>query len=194
MEFSSSSAISPSLYVIRDMLLGTNYVTQGVDRALELAACCADDEAQWLVSLFRGQDVRNDPERARLVFMNTIGQNEGRVSFYRASLSVISSVGADADLFRVRMQNACDAGYAAAQAIMSDSPNVDPKTRFEWAKSAADQGERMGFYQLGLFYEKGIGCKKNLELAKKHLIRAADEKFVDAWKALARLAGPVERW
>ena len=55
-------------YVIRDTLLGRNFVKQDVKRALELASTCQHPEAQWLTEIFAGKDVKT-PEEARDIFL-----------------------------------------------------------------------------------------------------------------------------
>jgi hypothetical protein len=69
----------------------------------------------------------------------------------------------------VLLRQSADLGYPLAQARMAGRTNGEEKFRF--AKSAASQREREGFFWLGFCHQFGRGCEPDLEIAKKlHLI------------------------
>jgi hypothetical protein len=52
---------------IRDTLLGENYVTQDMEKAVRLASMCNHPDARWLVSVCAGKEI-STREKALQVF------------------------------------------------------------------------------------------------------------------------------
>jgi TPR repeat protein len=57
---------------------------------------------------------------------------------------------------------------------------TDGEERFRWTEKCAAQGERSGFFVLGQCYRDGIGCVKDFENAKEHLLVAAELEYLSS--------------
>lgn len=151
-------------------------------RALELASVCDHPDARWLTEAFAGKDVRTE-EEASAIFV-ALGEDTRALCF-------AARLGFD----EVRMRRSAEMGYAFAQAIMAGWTDGEDES-FKWAKQAALQGERDGFYMLGHCFERGVGCEKDLDKAKENYLRAADLGHVSAMERAADLmeTGSPKRW
>jgi TPR repeat protein len=65
--------------------------------------------------------------------------------------------------------------------------------KYRFARSAASQRERQGFYRLGWCYEHGDGCEKDLEKAREYYLIAAQLGHVDSMVGLGRMLDP-QKW
>ena len=67
---------------------------------------------------------------------------------------------------------------------------------FRFAQLAASQHERDGFYLLGFCFRKGVGCEKDVNLAKENLLIAAELGYVWAAQYYGDLLGESDpvRW
>jgi hypothetical protein len=65
--------------------------------------------------------------------------------------------------------------------------------RFQFAKSAASQSERVGFYWLGWCYQFGTGCEGDLEKARELYFIAAQLGFVCSMRSLGALLDESDR-
>jgi hypothetical protein len=157
----------------RDTLLGENCVKRDVKQALELAAASDHPQCQWLISVFAGKTVKN-PNEARSVFLAEEKKSPASVCF-----ATLLSRPVDFLLLR----HCADMGQPLAQAEMASTS----EEKFDFAKSAAGQLERNGFYWLGWSYERGSGCEKDLEKARECFLAAAQLGHVSSMGCLARL-------
>jgi hypothetical protein len=146
-------------YKIRDALLGHNRFRQDFKKALELASVCEHPNAVWLTNLFGGREVASRAE-TRLVFLGC--ENDPKAQCFAGVL------GTDFDAIR----RAAELGDAFAQAKMAGQTRGEE--RFQWAEKSAAQGERNGFNQLGICYQYGSGCVKDVERAKENFLVAAE--------------------
>jgi hypothetical protein len=145
----------------RDMLLGENFVGQDLRRALELAAASEHPQCQWLTSLFAGKTVSTVKEACD-VFLEEEKKSPASLCFV-----ALLNWPLDEDLLRE-----CAAmGSTLAQAKMAGMTNEEEIFRF--AKSAASQRERDGFFCLGRYHWHSDGCEKDLEKAKEFFLVAA---------------------
>lgn len=169
---SSSDNLAPKLewYVIRDVLLGENAKTQDVRRALELASTCKHPDAQWLIGVCSGKDVKTSGQ-ARAVFLAQ-GNDDARAVCFAALIAArLSTSPSNTRQMHIVMKRFAEMGFAFAQAWMSFY--TGGLERFTFASRAAAQGERDGFYHLGLCFKSGVGCEQDLEKAKENLLIAA---------------------
>jgi len=102
-------------YIVRDTLLGSNFVKQDVKRALELASTCKHPDAQWLTEIFAGKDVRTKDE-AREVFR--AHENDARALCFAAMIAWPND---DA-----RANQSAEMGFALAQAWVAGQPETTP--------------------------------------------------------------------
>jgi TPR repeat protein len=145
----------------RDTLLGDNYVDQDVKGALELAAASHHSQCQRLTCLFSEKNVSTVKE-ARYVFLADEKKSSSSLCF-----AALLSRPVDEALLR----QSANLGHPLAQARRAGRSGGEEMFRF--AKFAASQRERDGFYHLAWCYEYGGGCEKDLEKAREfHLISA----------------------
>jgi len=164
---SDDLALNLEWYAIRDTLLGLNKKKQDVKRALEMASNCRHQDAQWLTGVCAGKDVKTW-EEARDVFLAQ-GNDDARALCFAAVI-----VGLDAP----RLRRSAEMGFAFAQAWMSRYTHG--LERFTFASRAAAQGERDGFFCLGIYYQNAFGCEEDLEKAKENYLLAAKMDYVSA--------------
>jgi len=86
---------------------------------------------------------------------------------------------------RPRLRQSAEMGFAFAQALMCEL--TEGLERFTFASRAAAQGEREGFFYLGLCYQWGVGCEKALEKAKESFLLAAKMDHVEAMASYGSL-------
>jgi hypothetical protein len=75
-----------------------------------------------------------------------------------------------------RLYRSAELGYAFAQAVIASVVGGAEKLR--WAGKAVAQGERNGFYWLGVWLLNGIECEKNDAKAKQSFLMAAEQGAV----------------
>jgi TPR repeat protein len=165
----------------RDTLLGENYEKQDVKRALELASASQHPKCQWLASLFAEKTVTT-AEGARDVFLSEEKKSPASLCF--AALLVWDDA--------LLLQSA-DLGYPFAQTKMA---RMIEEERLRFAKSAASQRERDGFFWLGHCYEFCFGCDKDLGKARECHLIAAQLGCVWSMSELGRLfdESDPQRW
>jgi TPR repeat protein len=157
-------------YKIRDMLLGQNYLEQHIKKVLELASMCNHPNAVWLTKLFAGRDVASR-EEGRQVFLACENGRElfGLLVCLEGLLMTFVEL-----LFLVMRLH--KQGW---QCILM------MKNLFR-EKSTA-QGERDGFHLLGVCYQYGSGCVKDVARAKENYLSATELGHVFAMVCVGEL-------
>ena len=156
---------------VRDTLLGRNERKQGIT-SLALARDCKHPDAEWLTSIFEGKDILTK-ENARKVFLCC--EIDARALCFAWYLTD------DREKDLSLLYRASEMGNAFACSTLCRqvwSPNKEEG--FRLAQFAAAQHERDGFYFLGFFFRDGVGCEKDVNLAKENYLIAAELGFVDA--------------
>ncbi len=165
----------------RDTLLGENNKEQDITAALALARDCKHPDAEWLTSIVEGKDV-STKERAREVFLSF--ENDARALCFAWHLT--DDRGNDFSLLR----RSSELGNAFACSTLCDEVwrrNKDEAFRF--AQLAVTQHERDGFYWLGFCFRNGIGCEKDLNLAKENFLIAVELGRISASELYGYLLG-----
>lgn len=167
------SPIDLEWYKIRDMLTGRNEIRQDVAKAFEMLKTCAHPKAQWVLANWAAIQTgeSNDPQILcwhRILFRDCYGLAEA-------------------------LQASVEKCPFAQAILYSYTVGTDG---FEYAYQSAKQGERDGYYALGAAYEIGIGCKKDLALAKLNFVYAASYGCRNAIIILVQNYTPhsIERW
>jgi TPR repeat protein len=170
-------------YKIRDTFFDENEVDQNIPLALELATSCQHPDARWLTEACAGKDVKTI-EEAKGVF-SALGQNDAR------ALCFMWFCG-ERDLASLR--RSAELGFAFAQAWMAG--RTEGEERFKLAQLAAAQGERDGFFRLGVCFREGKGCKKDYVKAKENFLLASELGHVSAMFLLGTMFGESDpqRW
>ena len=157
---------------VRDTLLGQNKRKQDITAALTLAGDCKHPDAEWLSSILEGKDV-STRENAREVFLHC--ENDTRALCFAWWLARSR----EEDLSP--MHRSSEMGNAfACSTLCGKVWRGNKEEAFRFAGLAANQHERDGFYMLGSCFEEGIGCEKDLNLAKQNLLIAAELGHVEA--------------
>jgi hypothetical protein len=149
-------------YKIRDTFFGQNLVVQNIPLAIVMASSCDHPDARWLSEACAGKAVET-VEDAKRVF-SALGQNDARAACFMWML------GDQEDSTALR--RSAELGFAFAQGWMARRVSGDEK--FKFAQLAAAQGEREGFFWLGVGFSHGQGCKKDLEKGKENLFLASE--------------------
>ncbi len=159
---------------VRDTFLGKNYKEQDITAALALARDCKHPDAMWLTSIFEGNDV-STKENAREVFLCC--ENDARALCFAWWLA------GDRKDDLTLLRRAAGMGNAfACSSLREQVWGENKEEAFRLARAAASKHERDGFYWLGYFFRSGLGCEKDLNLAKKNILIAAELGHV--WAAL----------
>ncbi len=157
---------------VRDTLLGRNERKQDITAALALARDCKHPEAEWLTSIFEGNDV-SSKEDARKVFLSF--ENDARALCFSWWLAD------DREGDRTLLRRAYDMGNAFACSSLCDEVwGVNKEEAFHLAQLSALHHERDGFFLLGFCFRHGVGCEKDLNLGKENLLIAAELGHVGA--------------
>ncbi len=173
---------------VRDTLLGSNFKKQDITAALALARDCKHPDAVWLTSVFEGKDV-STKEDARKVFLCC--ENDARALCFAWRLT---------DGRRNHLSMICRAaetGNAFACSSLSRALLCANKHEaFRLAHFAAGERERDGFVLLGDCFGEGIGCEKDLNLAKENFLIAAELGHVLAAEIYGNFLGESDpaRW
>ena len=170
-------------YKIRDMFYGDNYVSRNISLALEMAASCKHPDACWLTQACAGKNVKTVEDVERV--FSALGENDAR------ALSFLGLIG-DGDVSLLR--RSAKLGFAWAQALVAWNTQGDEK--FKFAQLSAGQGERDGFFWLGVCFGHGKGCEQDLDKAKKYFLIASELGYVWAMCELGRLLddSDPQRW
>ncbi len=173
---------------VRDTFLGKNFKEQDITAALALARDCKHPDAMWLTSIFEGNDV-STKENAREVFLCC--ENDARALCFAWWLA------GDRKDDLTLLRRAAGMGNAFACSSLCDEVWSENKVEaFRLARAAASQHERDGFYLLGLCFRDGLGCEKDLNLAKENYLNAAELGNTFAADAYGRLLSESDlaRW
>ncbi len=159
---------------VRDTLLGDNYKKRDIAAALALARDCKHPDAVWLTSIFVGKDI-STKEDVREVFC--LCQDDARALCFAWLLMDEEDQQNDLTLLR----RAADMGNAFACATLcdqvwdgSEAVLLARVEAFGLAQAAASKFERDGFHWLGSCFRGGLGCEKDLNLAKENYLIAAE--------------------
>jgi hypothetical protein len=171
-------------YKIRDTFFGDNDVFQSIHLALELASPCDHADALWLTEACARKDVTTR-EDAKRVF-SALCENDARALCFTWLLG-------DREDF-TPLRRSAELGFAFAQA--SFAGRTDGEEKFKFARLAAAQGERDGFYWLGWCFCHGEGCEMDLDKAKENYLVAGELGDVSAMLELGWLldACSAQRW
>ena len=151
-------------YRIRDMLFEDNFVTHHDPLgALQLAAACEHPDAQWLTKLFYDHDVKCR-EEMRDIF---VAQGDDARALCFAALIVTDDLEDEDKLYR-----SAELGFAYAQSLVAERSKR--RDGFRLAEKSAAQGERNGFYTLGICYKNGYGCEVDIAKTKKNYLLAIE--------------------
>jgi hypothetical protein len=126
-------------------------------KALELASACEHPNAVWLTKLFAAPVVVTE-EEARRVFLGC--ENDPRALGFAGFLSGLHRASSVDE-----MRRAAELGDAFAQAWVA-WPTIGEE-RFRWAEKSAAQGERDGFYKLGLRMRMEMDARKTWKEQKR---------------------------
>jgi hypothetical protein len=173
-------------YKIRDTFFGENKVSQNIPLALELAGRCQHPDARWLTEACAGKDVTTKEDGKRVF---SALENDTRalcfmwLCFGSEELEDMSPLRRSAEL-----------GFAFAQAWMAKRTRGEE--RFKFAQLAAAQGERDGFYWLGVCFREVEGCEKDLDKAKENWLLASKLGYVLAmyWLGVLLDESNAQRW
>jgi hypothetical protein len=180
----NSSALATLLewYKIRDNFFGDNKVPQNIPLALEMASSCQHPDALWLTEVCAGKDVAT--KDAKRVF-SALGQNDARALCFAWLCGGLENSS---------LRRSAELGFAWAQAWMAWKTEGDEK--FKFAQLAASQGERYGFYWLGVCFRDGAGCEKDLDKAKENFLLACELGHVWGMRELGNLLddSDPQRW
>jgi TPR repeat protein len=171
-------------YKIRDTFFGDNYVSQNIPFALELASSCQHPDARWLIEACAGNDL-NTVEHPQKVF-SALGDNDAR------ALCFEWLCGDRGDLAPLLVS--AELGYAFAQGLKVGW--TGGLERFKFAKLAAAQGERLGYYLLADCFLGGDVCERNLDKAKENLLLGSELGHVSVMLFLGWLLdeSDPQRW
>jgi TPR repeat protein len=179
-------------YKIRDTFLGRNFVSQDISLALELVSSCQHPDALWLTNACAKIGAVSKLG-ARLLF-SALGENDARAVCFKWLLDEREDF--------TPLRRPAELDFAFAQALMAGETSEEE--RFKFAQLSAAQGERDGFYWLGICFDRGEGCVKDLDKAKQNFLSAInlghcwslvklgqmhDESDPQRWRLLGRAAG-----
>ena len=175
---------------ICDTFLGQNLKQQDITAALALARDCKHPDAEWLTSIFEGKDV-STKEDAKKVFLCC--ENDARALCFAWWLTEEEDPENGLNL----LHRASELGNALACSRLYDFVDTENlEEYFRLARFVASQRERNGFCMLGRCFRDGIGCDKDLNLAKENYLIAAELGHVWAADCYGRLLGESDpvRW
>ncbi len=154
---------------IRDKLLGRCYKEQDITSALALARDCKHPDAEWLTSIFEGKDVSTE-EQARQVCL--LHEDDARALGFAWFMD--KDYGSEFfDLTLARRAAEMGNAFACCLLFWQVCEETEDEA-FRLAQTAAAKLERDGFLCLGYAFEKGIGCEKDLTLAKENYYIASE--------------------
>ncbi len=162
---------------VRDTFLGDNFRKQHIAAALTLARDCKHPDAEWLTSVFEGKDVSTE-EDARKVFLSL--KDDARALCFAWWLTDDR----EDDLTLLRRSAELGNAFACStyQLLCENEEEA-----FRLAQFAVSQHERDGFFPLAHCIRDGVGCEKDLNLAKETFLVAAELGDVNAARKFGSL-------
>ncbi len=157
---------------VRDTLLGQNFKGLNSTSAIALARGCKHPDAVWLTTIFEGKDVSTEVD-AREVFL--LHENDARALCFAWCLTVDR----EDDLTLLRRSSELGNAFACSM-LFWEVWGENKEEAFRLAQLAVAQHERDGFFMLGRCFCDGIGCEKDLNLAKENYLIAAELEHVFA--------------
>ena len=151
---------------VRDTFLCQNERKLDITKALSLARDCKHPDAVWLTSIFAGKDVVTR-KRAREVFLSF--ENDARALCFAWRLSDDH----EKDLTSLRRASEMGNGFACST-LCEEVWEENEEEAFRLIQVGAAQHERDVFRWLGFCLHGGIGCKRDLNLAKENYLIAAE--------------------
>ncbi len=169
---------------IRDTFLGENFKKQDITCALALARQCKHPDAEWLTSIFEGKEVLTKKD-AREVFLSL--ENDARALCFAWWLT--DDRKEDLSLIRrsSEMGNAFACSSLGWRVWIENEKETFLKTHY-----AVSQHERDGFCLFGFCFRDGVGCEKELNLARETFLIAAELGHVWATACYGCLLGKSE--
>jgi TPR repeat protein len=76
-----------------------------------------------------------------------------------------------------------DLGYSYEKGLCNNDDRSESKA-FYYYKQAADYGDKVGQYNVGVFYEKGIGISMNKSMAKDYFLKSSNNGYLPAMSKL----------
>ncbi len=144
-------------YRARDLLVDANFATGNISFGLLLASKSQHPDAVWITKIC--QNVHSNPSSSSRL-MDLVLAKGDRSDARTLCFSVVLDKRRVFDI--AKMKKAALLGYAFAQSLCCG--RTFGKERWEYATLAAGQGERDGYYWLGVCYVEGEGCKQDLEV------------------------------
>jgi TPR repeat protein len=95
----------------------------------------------------------------------------------------------------ISLQRSAELGFAFAQALMAGESDTLEEI-FKFAQLASSQGERDGFYRLGVCFRFGRGCEKDLDKAKENFLHASQLAHISSMCGIGLLLDSLDpqRW
>ncbi len=170
---------------VRDNFLGHNFKLQDITAALALAQRCKHPDAKWLTSIFEGKNVSTNEEALKVFLAH---DTDARALCFAWWLNE-----KDDDGFRLTRSVEQHYAFAIASKCVGGWGTGDT---VHWAKLAAAQHERDGFFGLGNCFRDGCGCEQDFELAKDNFLIAAELGSLSAAEDYAQLLDDSDptRW
>ena len=159
---------------VRDTLLGENFKRQDITAALALARDCTHPDAVWLTSIFDGKEVSTKEEARNVLFSF---QNDALALCFAWHLSNAGERRLDLSLLHRSVEMGC---AFACSSLFTQIGYETRKKHFHLVQSAVKQHERDGFNYLGWCLSYGVGCKSDMELAKRNFLISAELGCVEA--------------
>lgn len=151
----------------------------GITKAVALARNCKHPDAEWLVSVFEGKDVSTEAEVKKVLLSH---QTDAR------SLCFAWFLSDDREKDLPLLRRAAEMGNAfACSTLCREVKKENGEEAFRLAQLAAAQRERDGFFELGSCFYRGVGCDRNLNMAKENLLVAAELGHVEAGSWLSNI-------
>jgi TPR repeat protein len=169
-----------SWYEVRDFLVGDACLDQDIKKALELASVCSHPDAVWLSQLFLGKEFNTCDEAAQIFHL--FGNEDPRAICFAAV--VLRSW--DMAL----LERAAHLNYAFAQSKLCHF--CSDENALLWAQKAVLQGERDGYFYMGVHFTK----IQNVQKANEYYALAADlgDTYAMVNIGLVLSRNDVKRW
>jgi hypothetical protein len=162
-------------YMDRDRFFGRYFVDQNIPLALKRSSTCSHPDARWLTEGCAGKGVKTK-EDAKRVF-SALSEDDARALCFAWLCS-----DSEAQKVSASLRRSAELGYAFAQALMAG--RTEGEERFKFAKLAAAQGERDGFFYLGQCFHGGNGCQQDLDKAKENYLCASELGMFLPWTSM----------
>ncbi len=159
---------------VRDTFLGAICKKQDITVALTLARDCNHPDAVWLTSIFEGRDVLTK-EQAKKVLLSH--QTDARALCFAWCL--MGERDRQSDLALLRRSSEMGNAFACST-LCREVWRGNAEKAFRLAQFAAAQHDRDGFCELGRCFRHGVGCEKDLNMARENFLIAAEFGLVRA--------------